>query len=264
MVSLSAGKLVPPEIQADRYFLYRIPELLQSYLDYHTRPKQLPKLPYQGKCFFKYFKDAQIFIKKQGKLYLIQNLRKGGVIKAFNTKKKNIVLNDCGITLRLDNGRVVTSQWNDKNYQINIKKDKTIVMGKMSFSKQKIFNPLKFIIFRLGLILTGWNTRLSYWLKGLIRLLLMTGNKNSPVGFNRVLKIKGDKIKLVDEIKLINPTIKVEKGKIGDELPIRYVPQSRYFQSQELEIDGHDLSKKEIRKLNKNKKIEIIRNFQVN
>ncbi len=51
--SLWRGKLVPPEIQEDRYFLYRIPELLLSYVDWKPRVEPLPALPHEGPPFRK-------------------------------------------------------------------------------------------------------------------------------------------------------------------------------------------------------------------
>ncbi|MDM7914939.1 MAG: hypothetical protein QUU85_06690, partial [Candidatus Eisenbacteria bacterium] len=43
--ALWSARLVPPEIQEDRYFLYRIPELLLSYVDWKPRPENLPPMP---------------------------------------------------------------------------------------------------------------------------------------------------------------------------------------------------------------------------
>ena len=37
LVGLDQGKLVPPSIMSDRYVFYRVPEYLQSYLDYSER-----------------------------------------------------------------------------------------------------------------------------------------------------------------------------------------------------------------------------------
>ena len=47
LTGLSEGKLVPPEIISDRYVVYRVPEYLQSYLDWQDRIKEIPKLPHE-------------------------------------------------------------------------------------------------------------------------------------------------------------------------------------------------------------------------
>ena len=53
LTGLSEGKLVPPEIMADRYVFYRIPEFLQSYLDYKPKEINLPLLPFERNSFKK-------------------------------------------------------------------------------------------------------------------------------------------------------------------------------------------------------------------
>jgi hypothetical protein len=46
---------------------------------------------------------------------------------------------------------------------------------------------------------------------------------------------------------------------LGDEVFVRYVPQSMYFQSQELDVDGSMLDERSIKKLNSQRKIKIKR-----
>jgi hypothetical protein len=52
----------------------------------------------------------------------------------------------------------------------------------------------------------------------------------------------------------------VTKVAIGDEFHPRYVPQSRYFQPQELEMSGVRLSAEEIDRLNREGSI-VVRRF---
>ena len=56
---LAAGALVSPSCMSDRYVFYRVPELLQSYLD-HTAPAEDAQLPYQRADFKRYFPNAKI------------------------------------------------------------------------------------------------------------------------------------------------------------------------------------------------------------
>ena len=51
----------------------------------------------------------------------------------------------------------------------------------------------------------------------------------------------------------LKPSEKFVSLKIGDEFSVRYVPQSLYFQSQELGISGFSLDSDALEKLNRNK-----------
>ncbi|MEN8253752.1 MAG: hypothetical protein ABFQ62_05265 [Patescibacteria group bacterium] len=259
--SLKNDKLVAPEIQADRYFLYRIPEFLESYLESKTRKRNLPKLAYEKRSFSKYFPEAQIQIKNTSYYYLVINAKKGGMAKVFN-KTGELIENDCGILLKNEQGQILTSQWNNPEYKIKQNKQQLIISGNLTFSKQKVFTPLKFILFRLFVICFAWQTQLAYWTKGLIRMLLMLGNKKTSVSFSRQFNFTNKNIQIIDII--ANPEkIKFAQGLIGDEIPVRYVPQSRYFQNQELKTTAYVLSQKQLNQLNLKGKLKIVRKINI-
>ena len=103
--ALSDGKLVPPEIMADRYFIYRIPELLWAYLDHRPRLPKLPLMPHEREAFQTYFPMAKIWVSKTNHYYLLINLAKGGVLKVFSLSDGALVYNDGGIIARTTDGR---------------------------------------------------------------------------------------------------------------------------------------------------------------
>ncbi len=255
LVALSEGKLVPPEIISDRYVFYRVPEYLQAYLDFTPRQHETPLLPYEDPIFYKCLPQSKIWAKKTGSTYCISNLAKGGVVKVFDCKTGNLICNDCGIIGRLHNQSVVTSQWIDPGYECKMSEDGWEVSGNMNIvPSNKLFNPLKNIIFRSILLLIGWHPRLAHTLKGKIRKMLMLGNRPAPVRFKRSLKVTCDKIILTSEVK-IEGNLKFSKLSFGDEFFVRYVPQSRYFQAQELDVHGEMLDDSELTQFNKNRHI---------
>jgi len=65
--SLRDGKIVPAEIQADRYFLYRIPEHLESYVDYGERTSGA-KLPYERDDFRQVFPEGRFYMQKNNRM----------------------------------------------------------------------------------------------------------------------------------------------------------------------------------------------------
>jgi len=252
---LSEDKLVPPEIISDRYLVYRVPEFLQAWLDYTPRPENLPPLPYEKDELNMFFKDAGIFAKVQGDSYIIANLAKAGVTKIFNRKTGELLLNDCGIIGKLQDGSVLSSQWIDPDYQIKVTENGWVVKGFLNkIPSNKLFNPTKNIIFRSVLVMLGWSSAFSHFFKGQIRKMLILGKRQSSVAFTRELII--DKDKAVLETSIENKEKKqFESLSVGDEFFVRYVPQSRYFQHQELEITGWKADEASLNKLNKQGKL---------
>ncbi|MCE5229523.1 hypothetical protein LLG95_07995 [bacterium] len=254
---LNEGALVPPEIQSDRYYQYRIPELLLSYVDYGQRPAQIPTLPWQTEPLEKYYPNGRFLMRTTPQSYTVVNAAKGGIIKHFDLNSNKLIFNDCGILAELEDGRVITSQWIDPQYAVERRPDYVAIRGTTHRVATKIFTPLKFIAFRLFMLAIGWNSKLAYEMKGLIRRLLMTQAKPMPVRFARQIQWNGNEL-LVTDLLEINET-RVRRLLIGDEMPVRYVPQSRYFQPQELDVSGWTAPPEAIEKLNRNGKLTVRR-----
>ncbi len=250
---LRQGKLVPPEIISDRYVVYRVPEFLQAYLDYGSRPKSPPPLPYESEPFTRYFRNMRVFVANQSKYYVIANLAKGGVVKAFDKGSGRLALNDCGILGRLEDGTIVTSQWIDPAYECRVN-DKTWALEGVlhSLPSNKLFTPLKNILFRMILVGFGWIPSFSHWLKGTIRKALILGSDSTKITFQRRLKLGEDFVQIFDRIQS-NDRNGFESLSIGDEFFVRYVPQSRYFQRQELDTEGWRADQSALHELNATK-----------
>ncbi|MCK5559226.1 MAG: hypothetical protein KAJ51_01485, partial [Thermoplasmata archaeon] len=258
---LREGKLVLPEIMPDRYLVYRVPEFLLAYVDYQSRTTkgdEVPVLPYQRKPFNNYFSDSRIVVVKNPNYYLLVNLAKGGVVKLFDLETNKLIFNDCGILGKLENGKVVSSQWVDMDYNVNVNKNHLNVRGNLHRIPTQTFTPLKMIAFRSMLVTFGRSTELAYGLKGRIRDMLITKSKAVPIGFERDLKYFDDKLEILDSIKLNIPD-NFQGVMIGDEFFVRYVPQSMYFQSQELEVEGFMVDERAIKKLNSARELRIKR-----
>ncbi|MDA2936969.1 methyltransferase domain-containing protein [Acidobacteria bacterium AH-259-A15] len=234
--ALSEGKLVPPEIMSDRYVFYRVPEFLQAYLAYSPRQSRLVPLPYQREPFAYYFPEARIFVSNRSTYYVVANLAKGGAVKIFDRRTGRLVLNDCGIIGHLADDRVVTSQWIDPDYECQVDSRGWEVRGSLQkVPSHKVFTPFKNLLFRATLVVLGWSERFSHWFKGWIRKVLMLGSRPVPVRFRRRLEFDGEEIGILDELE-VQEDAQFTSLAIGGEFFVRYVPQSRFFQSQELEI----------------------------
>ena len=247
---LSEGKLVPPNIMSDRYVFYRVPEFLQSYMDYSERTEVTNLLPFDKDNLYKFFDIAKVWAKSNDKHYCVVNASKGGVIKIFNKESKKLILNDCGIIGKLDSGRMVTSQWIDPNYSISQNINSCTIKGRLNLvPSNKYFNVQKQIMFRSFLFIFGWYPPLAHSLKGWIRKILMLGSRPIDIWFERSISLSDDGFLVKDKIKNISK-FKIINLSIGDEFFVRYVPQSRYFQSQELDIKGKNISNEKIEEIN--------------
>jgi hypothetical protein len=259
---LAEGKLVPPEIMADRYFLYRVPELLQSHLDWQPRSDDLPLLPYERPPFVKYFPRGKMFVSKTPRAYLVANLAKGGVTKVFSLDSDRLIYNDCGMVGTLEDGKVVSSQWIDKDYEIAADEAHFAVEGRFNYIPSQIFNPFKMILFRLALLAIGWSARLSHLMKGSIRKVMMLGSRPAPVTFRRSLWLHQDSIDIQDHVALLGKS-RFSSLFLGDEFPVRYVPQSRYFQSQEFDSRGLRFNEELLSELNASREITVSRRIEL-
>jgi hypothetical protein len=256
--SLRDGKIVSAEIQADRYFLYRIPEHLESYVDYGERHGDA-QLPYEREDFCTVFPQGRFYIQKSDNLYLVGNAAKGGVTKVFNTNTGAQLTSDCGVIGETTSGDVLTSQWIDPAYEFKPGKNGFIVRGSLHrVPANKLFTPMKMIIFRLFLMLFGWHTGMAYRIKGLIRKLLMLKSGSSGVQFERDVQLSGGECTIRDTITISDGT-QFRRLQLGDEFFVRYVPQSRYFQSQEFDTEGSLLSPAQLDTLHKSGSITVTR-----
>ena len=91
-------------------------------------------------------------------------------------------------------------------------------------------------------------------LKGQIRKTLMLGQRPSPVSFKRNVSFSENEVTVEDALNLTG-AINVTRLSFGDEFFVRYVPQSRYFQSQELGIAGEEATTDELKQLNTTKQL---------
>ena len=217
-------------------------------------------LPYERDDFQKVFPKGRFYIQKKGDIYVVANAAKGGVTKVFDGEK--LLLNDCGIIGQTVNGDVLTSQWIDQDFTFTPGENGFSVSGYLHrVPANKLFTPMKFIAFRLFVLLFGWHTGIAYRIKGLIRRLLMLRSGKASVEFERSIDLGAEDIVVKDHITIKGNT-QFERLQLGDEFFVRYVPQSRYFQSQELDCKGYVLSMQDLKMLNEEKNVVINRSFQ--
>ena len=158
--------------------------------------------------------------------------------------------------------KVITSQWVDEGYEASKKDEEVVVSGSFRYIKFNHFTPFKMVIFRLFMIAFGWHTKLAYNIKGLIRKILIWKSTQAPITFLRKINL-GDEEVVINDTLNITGDIEIQRLLIGDEFNHRYVPQSMYFQSQELNVDGLYLTEEMLKVLNDKKQLTLTRKINL-
>lgn len=255
--ALAQDKLVWPGLQADRYVHYRVPECMLAYIDAAQVNEPITPVPYQREPFVHQLTEARIDIRKRSAGYSVCNLAKGGVTKIFDPDGK-LQISDCGWVGRLTDGKLVSTQWIDPTYQIEMTDTRWSVKGNFqAVPANKLFTPLKNVIFRLIMICLGFNALLAARIKGQIRRILILGKKPVPITFSRSAEFTDTQLTLTDHIQ-IQQGLRFQSLIFGDEFFLRYVPQSRYFQSQELDVTGYTFNPSELDKLNQAGQLTVV------
>lgn len=257
--ALAEGKLVPPEIMSDRYVHYRVPEFLLASLDARPRSHHLPLLPYQRPAFIRVFSEAGIAAAVHGPAYTIANLAKGGVVRSFHAANGKTLLTDSGWVGELEDGRLVTSQWIDPAFTRNTADRHWSVRGSLHvIPSAKLFTLTTNLLFRVALRALGWFPPAAHWLKGKIRKTLILGKRPVPCTFARTFDIRDDALVLTDTLENVG-NLRFRRVTLGGDIPVRHVPQSRFFQPHELSSPWETLSADELMRLNRGERVERVR-----
>ena len=281
----SFQKLTPFD-QDDHYLFYRLSEYLEcdfikteetelSQKESAFRDKILPSaaikeksLPFKKeKEFQEYFPESGLFVKKTKTFYFVCNLKKGACFQMYDIPQRKCLLKNYGWIAKLKNRKMATAFWlSNNNPQIKITQNKISVSGSGFVFRQRYFNPLKLILFRLITISFGWNAKGAFYIKRLIRKTLITNSfvffqnirgvfqnlfyhfqkkKNlsqkeaffKPDHYKRWISFDKEKVEVVDCLFLK----KAEKIFYSGGFSLRYVPQSNYFQACDLKHGSETL-----------------------
>jgi hypothetical protein len=147
-----------------------------------------------------YFPQAGILKVQTDAYELYIGLSKGGVIKAFSSENKCLVLNDCGYIGKLKNGKLISNQYFNPNHKIKLGDDHVLVEGTFNEFNRPTLKPLSFLGFRAFTLSIGRIRAIGYWLKSLLVKVLIYRKRKLNLYFKRhVFWRKGD-FKIEDEL----------------------------------------------------------------
>ena len=218
-----------PQDQDDHYLFYRLSEYFLTDSIKNSGLSEDSPLPFAEKTSFKkYFSSSGFFIYKSDNFYCVCNLKKGGALRVYNSSSGQCLLKNHGWVAKGD--RLFTNFWYSDANQIHIETNSISVEGHSAILSQKYFNPFKLILFRILNILSS-HYLLAYWLKKGVRQLMITPKTKRGLIYKRSLQFEKNKILITDEI----TSPKTLKIFYGGHFNIRYVPQSHYFETSDLQ-----------------------------
>jgi len=255
--SLAAGLIVHPETQSDRYVHYRVEDFLLTALDFNEDKDASARLPLEQEGNLDAdFPEAGVSVRKRQSYYMVTNFARGGVTKIFALPSGRLLWNDAGVLVRTEQGKLLSSQWIGEDRQV-VQGNKISYAGQLYEISEKSFNPGKFMLMRAFVSTLARSPAISNEFKGLVRKILMLQTTESKIAQRRLYEIGDHKISLEIELQLKMPGVTPQKVVFGGEWFTRYVPQSRFFQYQELDCRPIELNRANVRLFNRSRVVRL-------
>ena len=176
--------------------------------------------------FSKVFNDAGIIIKSKPKYYFICSLKKNGVFQLYNKTVQGSIY-DAGYVAKIGKTLAVTN-WLNPSVQLEVKDNHLTINGHFFRVSNRIPNPIYHVILRI-ITFFGRNKVLP-----ILKKYFITRDKSLKGIFKRSIYFEEDKIKILDEISLMNKN-QISIYESNPHTTFRYVAPSNYFHYNELE-----------------------------
>lgn len=209
-------------LEDDRVFCHSVYNLLQAYLDFC--PARSSDEGAVESDLTRYFSDAKLYVRKEGRFYIVISGAKGGVFKVFEGEQ--LVASDTGVVAETERGVGVVSQvWGD--WTVTRNTDHLEIAGFLHRWKNRRFNAYTFVLFRLFLLSFGrfFPSRV----RRLAQKKLILEKKALGIRFRRRFSF-GDEWRVEDEWELTDPKIRLRKLFLATDSTAIYVATSQPYQ----------------------------------
>jgi len=182
-----------------------------------------------------HFPEAGLLKVRSERYDLCIGLAKGGVLKAFDLHKHQLILNDCGYMGKLKNGKLLSSQWVDPGRRVEVSPKEVVIEGTFAEVTKPVFQPISFLGFRIFSLTLGRFRWISYWLKNLLVKVLIHRKRSVDLRLKRRISLGPNGFTIQDQI----------MGPIGDQIDVlkrldvfttMHMGSSRYFIPNELDF----------------------------
>jgi hypothetical protein len=171
---------------------------------------------------------------------------KGGVIKVWDRMSGRLALSDCGWVGSTYDGRIASTQYDDRSRNVTVDAGRITVAGTLSQSARPVMSPVRFLAFRVFSLTIGRWAAAGRWLKQQLVRVLIHRRRSVPVTFRREIEFGPDRVSVRDELRGDHEgrLTKLERGTLFTTI---HMGSSRYFVLNELnavapECAGNDES----------------------
>lgn len=223
--ALKSNQVTMPSDLDDHYYVYRLYELLDAYsfllkVEPHQQPAQLPSEFSHKKTFSR----AGLHTRREGDIYSVISVARGGVVMAWNCRTRQKMIQDNGFVVSVGR-RDYASLWQG-DYQSKVDDAFIQVSGPLYPVTPKQFSPLRQVVFRLVVLIFGNHVKTANWLKDTIKAFLIMNRPARAKSFSRAIEFSPSGITVKTQVSLDK---KPNRIVMGGEFWTRYVPQSRSY-----------------------------------
>ncbi len=147
-----------------------------------------------------WFPKAGIARVRTPRLDICVGAAKGGVVLVFDRESREQLLRDCGYAGRLGDGRVIASQYQDRDRRVTVSGDRIVVEGAFCEVTRPVLTPFRFLGFRVFSLTLGRVAALAGWLKRLLVRVLIYRRRELGIRFERTIEIANDSVEVRDEL----------------------------------------------------------------
>ena len=165
---------------------------------------------------------------------------KGGVIKVFDRRTRELTFSDCGYIGRLRNRRLVSTQYQDLRRATYVTDSSIEIDGELMECSRPTMTPARFVAFRVFTLTAGRLPRLARWLKAQLVRTLIYRRRPIRVRFARRIEFTEQRVRVVD--RLTGPDAReLAELRWSARFTTIHMGSSRYFVHHELTPIGPDV-----------------------
>lgn len=232
---LQRGVVHAPADQ-DRYAVQQLYDFMVCFRVAPEEIRERASLPFEGAPFVHVCESAGVVALKTAEgHHLVMNRKKGGTFH-FCTQREGGAdlsqLSDSGIAVRLADGTVLTSDWNGDDFCAEIDTDhptEITVEGTLSQARFILPTPVRYLAFRVFMMLFGRSDFLRIRFRTMIARLLISERPGSAWRFRRKIELNGS-LTVTDRI-IAPPRVDTREAQVlvGQDASSIYVPISKAF-----------------------------------
>jgi hypothetical protein len=229
-LSLADGVAVAPKDQEDHYLHYRLADYLKAALIAEESDLGAELLPYEKPDFERaYFSKAGFLVERKGNHMIWVALKRGGAFRLYDLRQRRAVCVNNGCLVG-SGDEVFTSLWQSGGGKPG---EAIEIKSKLHQVFVKRFSPGTFLLFRAACLGMKFPL-LAFWFKRWVRARMITPRNGTQSDWWRKIQWDDSGIRVKDH--LVWRELRAwQRIFWGGEFSSRYVPQSHYFQSVDLD-----------------------------